>query len=721
MMWYFFIVAKVAIGQAELAMIVCGNVELKEQQLVTVFKPGGKRITKESNLEDVKEADVKGVTSQGVIGTPKELGIGESYYDEWVLPAEFEQHLGKPLKDVISGIDMPVTPPPKKQTSKKSKSLMQRKSPSMGLVDETQLLKQLDKQMSKALSNSEFRDASLNLNFSQGTRFGHTTSTVALKLAKTRRKPPKEIAESIVREIKRSNKISSHFNEISAHPSGFINFTFSDEFLVEQLILATKQGESYGASSVGKGKMVLVESPSINPNAAAHAGHLLNLFIGRSLMRLFEKVGFDTAADNVVHDHNLKICMAMWGIENLSNGTDPTSENTKSDHFVGKYYALAKEKYNVDPEAKAKIDQMLRDLENSDKNMLKLWKKVVTWAYSGHKETFDRLNEEQGHVWYESEYYTKGRDIIESNLGKGVVEKLPDGAVVSRLESYGLPDAVLLRSDGTSLYQTQDIYLTLQKIEKFDPWKAIWVVGNEQILHFQQLFALLDALGILNLDQVYHFAYGILVDKNGDRIGKGSEEAIADNMLDQMRNAAEKIMEQRKISVALDDKDKVSEQVGIGALRYALLSREPHRDVVYDPESALSLTGKSGPYIMYAYARGKSVIRKVQGEGDDSYGSGEFSDLKSSNIEIADCEKDLLLKLFSYPEIVLASANNYAPNILAEYLYDTARAFNNFYEKLTVAGAKGAQKAFRLLLTQLTTTVLKDGMMILGIEALEKM
>jgi arginyl-tRNA synthetase len=365
---------------------------------------------------------------------------------------------------------------------------------------------------------------------------------------------------------------------------------------------------------------------------------------------------------------------------------------------------------------------MLRDWEAGDEEVMKLWKKVVGWAYEGHLRTFKRLGEEPGHMWYESELYKKGRDIIQSHMGKGVVEKLPDGAVVGRLEdTYGIPDVILLRSDGTSLYHTQDIYLTMQKIEKFHPWHAVWVVGNEQITHFQQLYALLDALGILSYESLYHFAYGLVVDSDGTKLGKNAADATADALLDQMKEAASDVIEQRNIDVEVEDEDAVAESVGIAALRYAFLSRDPFKNIVYDPESAVSFTGKSGPYIMYTYARAKSVLRKALGEKIADYGVREQLDLETSNIEISKIEREVLLRLLMYPEVVLSAANKYAPNIIADYLYDTASSFNNLYEKLTIAGAEGEQKRFRLALTKLLTTVLADGMTILGMDVLERM
>jgi arginyl-tRNA synthetase len=607
-----------------------------------------------------------------------------------------------------------------KPRTKKKSELMRRRPTSLELADPGTLTARLSAMVDESLEDAAPHSSEISI--SAGSQFGDVSSTLPMRLAKEKRKSPREIAQGYVSKLTVSDRIEGVVSELNVDGKGFINARLSEGFLVSEMERAVSEGEGYGNSNVGENRVILVESPSINPNAAAHAGHLLNLFIGRSLMRLFRKVGFDTYADNLINDRGIKICMAMWGIENLSEAATPQEAGMKPDQFVGTYYVEAKKRYASDPAVKKEIDQMLRDWESGDPKVRALWKKVVSYAYEGHLKTFSRLGEEPGHMWYESDMYKKGRDIINEHLGKGVIEKLPDGAVIGRLEEkYGIPDVVLLRSDGTSLYHTQDIYLTIQKIEKFDPWHAVWVVANEQITHFQQLFALLDELGILSYERLYHFAYGLVVDKNGTKLGKNAADATADALIDQMKSLAKEVIAQRHIDVEVEDEEQVAETVGIGALRYSFLSRDPFRNVVYDPETAVSFTGKSGPYIMYTYARAKSVLRKALKEDVAGYGVDSALDIESSNIEISEIEREVLLRLLMYPEIILSAANKYAPNMIAEYLYDTASAFNNFYEKLTIAGAQGDQKKFRLALTKLLTTVLADGMTILGIDVLEKM
>ncbi len=608
----------------------------------------------------------------------------------------------------------------KNKNTDKTKKILQRKAAMLGLKDGSHLSERVTAIVDEIIGEHNGGGSS-TLSLSQNSPFGDFSTTLALKRASVLKKSPQEIAQEMVQKLVSDPKGQSLFSSVSAAPNGFINLTLLDSVLVDELVSAYRKKDSFGNSEVGENRTILIESPSINPNAAAHIGHLLNLFIGRALGRLFTKVGFDVKVDNLINDRGIKICMAMWGVANLSESSNPTEAGLKPDQFVGLSYVKAKQLYNEDSSVKEEIQQMLRDWEEGKPEVMELWKKVVGWAYEGHRLTFERLDEVEGHLWLESEIYKGGKDVIQSYLGKGVIEKLPDGAVIGRLEEkYGIPDVILLRADGTSLYETQDIYLTMLKVKKFNPWKAIWVVGNEQIAHFQKLFALFEALEILNVDNLYHMGYGIVVDKKGIKIGKNAADATADTVLDQMRDMALSIMKERKIKRTLEDEGDIAEAVGQGALRYAFLSKDPFLGTVYDPESALSFTGRSGPYIMYAYTRAKNVLGKVYKDTAHDEGK-EVDSLLSEDISLSPEEKSLALSILQYPEIILSAANAYAPNVVAEYLYKLARQFSNFYEKMPIASAEGNERHLRILLTSLTSTILKDGLSILGIRTLENM
>ncbi len=603
---------------------------------------------------------------------------------------------------------------------KVEKSFMKRRAVSLGLVDETQFLQKLRLQVNEILKNSGFEEDSL-LDVSLDPKFGEFYSSLALRLAGKLKKAPQSIAQEIVETLKKDTELNSVFSEITVAPNGFINFRLTPSYILIEVAKALEAGEGFGCSKVGDERTILVESPSINPNAQAHVGHLMNLFLGRALARIFEKVGFNSEADNLINNRGIKICMAMWGVKNLAKGATPESTDLKSDHFVGKYYVDAKALYHSDEKVKAEIDQMLKDWEAGKPEVMKLWEQVIDWAFTGHKQTLARLGEEIGHMWLESDIYLGGKDIIMKHLGKGVVEQLPDGAIIGRLkDKYGIPDVVLIRSNGTSLYHTQDIYLAVLKVQKFKPWKVIWVVGNEHIVHFQKLFALLEELDILSAKDLYHMAYGVVMNKEHERIGKQHELATADGLMDFMHKKALEVMGSRKVDIPLADRDAVAEKVGLGALRFIFLDRDPYKDWVFDPDAALSFTGKSGPYVMYAYTRGKSVLEKLGINAVDYKALADMA-VKSSSESVTELDKQLFLKLLLYPTVILEAANNYAPNELAEYLYQVASLFNNFYEKETISGAEGDVQFVRAALTDLTTRVLQNGLGVLGIEAVEKM
>lgn len=609
----------------------------------------------------------------------------------------------------------------KRTTSPTSQKILQRRVNSLGLTDPNHLTHRLTSNIDKLLGEAGFKESAA-LVFVPNKTYGDVATSVALKLAQEEKRSPAEIAQDIVILLKQDAGVGRTFSSIEAFPNGFINFTLSDHLLLSELKTASSHDAGFGSSDVGSRRTMLIESPSINPNAAAHIGHLLNLFIGRALARLFEKVGFISKIDNLINDRGIKICMAMWGVEHLAGRKTPEELGMKSDQFVGSYYVQAKQKYAEDPKTKAEIQQMLRDWEAGKPETMALWNKTVSWAFKGHKNTFERLHEEEGYLWMESNIYKGGKAVIDKYLGRGIIEQLPDGAVIGRLEeAYGIPDVILLRADGTSLYETQDIYLTMLKVKKFKPWKAIWVVGSEQLAHFQKLFALFDSLSILEVENLYHMGYGLIVDKNGVKIGKNAADATADMVLDQMRDAALSVMQARQVQHEVAKKDEIAEAVGQGALRFAFLSKDPFRGTTYDPESALSFTGRSGPYVMYAYTRAKNVLKKAV-ENDATAVDGYSNlDAQLTNITIGQDERNLALILLTYPEALLSAANAYAPNVVSEYLYNVARSFNNLYEKETLAGGKGDQRLFRLLLTKVTANVLKDGLEILGIQPLEQM
>ncbi len=585
-----------------------------------------------------------------------------------------------------------------------SKGIQKRKEKSLNLVNEETLLGELNVLL-KGFFETTYPELELAnraiLSTSPNISFGHFSTNICFELAKLKNQEVADVAEEVCMKLRGETRVSSVFNRMEAAKNGFINFFLKEEFLVGKLLSSLNDFEKFSSSDLGKGKVVLIESPSANPNKPLHVGHLLNIFLGKSLLAIFEKLGFEVENDNLINDKGLPICKAIWALQEFAQNSTPESEGLKSDHFVGKYYVLGAEKFKESKEVEEKVREILRKWEAGDTEIIAMWKQMMSWVLEGHKETMARLGEEIGHMWFESEIYEKGKGMIKGAVdGKKIVQG-EDGAIVAKLkQEYGVPDVVLVKSDGTSLYHTQDVYLTKLKVEKYHPWKAIWVVGNEQITHFQRLFSLIDMLGLLPIDNLYHLAYGFVFDKEGKKMSSRTGDALSgDELLDMVKDAAKK------------ENETTAEVVSLGALKYAFLSSDPFKDMKFDIQRSLTFNGKSGPYIMYAYARATNILNKV----------GELGESNLDGIQLNDLETAIVLKCMDYPNVVVNCANSYSPSILAEYLYDLSKLFNQMYEKEKVLDSKGSELVLRVSLVRSIQMILNDGLSLLRIQSLDQM
>lgn len=602
-------------------------------------------------------------------------------------------------------------------SSKGSKGITKRRAENMGLVDPSSQLSRLAFLVEAHIA-SEYKVEGRHFNWSNNQNLGDFSSTIALMLSKELKKSPKVIADEIVTDLKSVNLINEVFESVSSAPNGFINFSLSQQYLLSEVIAVIQAGLSFGSSKVGKEKVMLIESPGWNPNKTPHVGHILNLFLGKTLSRLFSKVGFKVENDDIDNDKGLPVMEAIWFYMNHAAGQTPESEETKPDHFVHRLYLSGKQMYIESDKIKEEVRDILLKWESGDPEVVAVWRKIVDWAFEGQLETINTFGEEYtAHRWHESDVYNTGKEIINKHLGGGVVEKLQDGAIIARIEQeYGLPDTILIKSDGTGLYHTQDINLTIQKKEKFNPWRIIWVVAEEQIAHFQRLFAILDAMKIMPIENLYHFAYGWVVGKDGKKLSsRDGSDLNADELYKNLFAAAMEVLENRGEKADLPQKEKVAREVAIGAVKFAYLSKDPFNKIKFDMKEAVSFNGRSGPYIMYAYTRGKGILSKISDSVDINH------DIDLTDFEMTKYDKDLILRVLKYPEIILDSANNYYPALLAEYLYDLAKSFNNFYENVNVAKSNDHEKIARARMVVAVTNVLKDGLGILGINALEAM
>jgi arginyl-tRNA synthetase len=584
------------------------------------------------------------------------------------------------------------------------KGIQKRREKTLNLINKQTLLGELNT-MLKGFLDVVYPELDLGkrsvIFTSPNLSFGHFSSNICFELSKIKNQKVFDMANEVCMKLNSETRVSSVFNKIEVAKNGFLNFFLDEKFLLGKLQNSLEDFDAFSSSNIGKNRVILIESPSANPNKPLHVGHLLNIFLGKSLMSIFEKLGFDVYNDNLINDKGLPICKALWALNTLGKDATPESEGLKSDHFVGKYYVLGAEKFKESKEVEEEVREILRKWENGDTEVISLWKQMIDWVLAGHKDTMSRLGEEIGHMWFESDIYEEGKEMIRKAVDGVKVVQGRDGAIMAKLkDDYGVPDVVLVKSDGTSLYHTQDVYLTKLKVEKFHPWKAIWVVGNEQITHFQRLFSLIDMLGFLSIDNLYHLAYGYVFDKEGKKMSSRTGDALSgDELLDMVREAARK------------ENDKTAESVSIGALKYAFLSSDPFKDMKFDIKRALTFNGKSGPYIMYSFARATNILKKV----------GQVNMEKVVDVNLNDLEKEIILKCMDYPNTIVASANNYSPSILADYLYDLAKLFNQMYETEKVLDSKGSEFVLRVSLVSLVQKILNDGLLLLRIKPLENM
>jgi len=676
------------------------------------------------NLEDVGLAAIVKMFAEELeehFGGKTEIGMLDAEHPVYEFDYQTKDissvSIEEDLKNMVSGA--------RKKKSKGSKKFMKRKAEPMGFVDELQLRSRLTAAVNEVIVRAGY-DESGELQTPQNTEFGDLSSTIALRLAKQLKKQPREIAEEIVDVLKKDQNINNIFSKINIAPNGFINLKMSESFLVSELINALSAGADFGRSDVGKKRVILVESPGWNPNKAPHVGHLLNAFLGKTLFRLFNKIGFEARLDDIDNDKGLPVMQTVWAYIKYGGGAAPENEGMKPDQFVHKFYTIGSTEYKNSDDVKEEVNEVLRRWEAEDPEIRKTWKKIVEWARIGHAMVYEQYGEvKDAYMWHESDVYKAGKEIVMKYLGNGIIEKLPDGAVIARIEEkYGLPDTIVIKSDGTGLYHTQDINLTLQKKKKFNAWRIIWVVAEEQIVHFQRLFAILDALGIMPIENLYHYAYSWVVDKDGSKLSsRDGSELTADELHQRLIGAAVKTLEDRGFSGMDSEKKEIADKVAIGAVKFAYLSKDPFKKIKFDMEKAVSFSGMSGPYIMYAYTRGRSILGKMSEDAaaKEEVASFETLGAKLTDVRMNQLDRELLLKVLQYPGVVLAAANNYMPNILAEYLYELAKSFNNFYENVPVLDAEKDKRLLRCGIIKLTTRVLQDGLGILGIKVLERM
>ncbi len=522
-------------------------------------------------------------------------------------------------------------------------------------------------------------------------------------LSRTLRKAPQQIAAEIASNIQPEGAI------VKVEAVGpYVNFFVSNEEITKATInKVLKDKDDFGSGS-DKNRKVVIEYPSPNTNKPLHLGHVRNMLLGQSLSKILSFNGFKVFQVNLNNDRGVHICQAMLAYKLFGDNKNP---DKKSDHFVGDFYVLFQQKAKDDPKLEQEVQEMLVQWEAGDKETLALWKKMNTWALQGFKETYDSFGIKHDKIYNESDHYKAGKDIVMKALDKGLLEKDEKGNIVIDLENYSIPNKILLRADGTSIYITQDIVLAKIKQEDFKMDKSIYVVGSEQILHFRQLFKILEILKIYS-GEAYHLAHGMVYLPEGKMKSREGKVVDADNLVSEMIQTATNEIKSRYTELMETEVSKRSNQIGMGALRFFILKYDPVKDFVFNPAESISFEGETGPYIQYAHARICSIVEKY---GKKVQSSADFKLLKEKE------EQHLVRLLAKFPAIIEEAARNYKPLVIARYLLDLSQLFNNFYHQHQILTVDEETKTARLLLILAIKQVLQNGLGLLSIEAPEKM
>jgi arginyl-tRNA synthetase len=530
-------------------------------------------------------------------------------------------------------------------------------------------------------------------------------------LAKQLQKNPIEISKQIQKELMCN---LPDFLEKVVAVGPYINFFISKSTLSTSVLTNIFDNNKF--EKLGSGK-VMVEYSAPNTNKPLHLGHLRNNTLGLAISNLLEKTGHKVIKANLINDRGVHICKSMLAYKKYGEGKTPESEGMKSDHFVGKMYVLFNKKLKENPKLEEEAQIMLKKWEDGDKETIKLWKKMNKWAIDGMKETYDDYGTKFDEWFLESELFANGNkdEIIQEGLKKGVFKKEDNGAISAILEDAGLPNKILLRGDGTSLYATNDLMLTQAKFEKFKLNKAIWVVANEQDLYFKQLFKIFEKLGRSWAKDCFHLSYGYVSLTSGKMKSREGTVVDADDLLTEIYNLAKTQVDARYTTLKEEEKAKRAKAIALGAIKFYLLKNDAKKDMVFDPKESLSFEGETGPYLQYTYARAKSILRKAKNEGK-KYTPKNFDLLKEEK------EKELITELGNFDLSIKKSWEQLSLHPLAHHLLAVAEKFNSFYHDVQVLNSSSQELLnARLSLVEATTKILAKGFLVLDIIALEEM
>ncbi len=565
----------------------------------------------------------------------------------------------------------------------------------------------------------------------QATRkdFEGDVTMVVFPLVKALKGNPVEIGTQIGEYLVANTVEVEKFNVVA----GFLNLVIADAFYIN-FFNSIKDNEMFGfVTPKGGEKAVMVEYSSPNTNKPLHLGHIRNNLLGYSVAEIIKASGKKVYKTQIINDRGIHICKSMLAWQKFGNGQTPESTALKGDKLVGNFYVEFDKQYKkeiselivqgkTEEEAKKlapsilEAQQMLLDWENGKPEVIELWKTMNQWVYDGFEQTYKNLGVDFDSYYYESNTYLLGKEVVQFGLEKGIFEKDPDGSVWIDLTEDGLDRKIVLRSDGTAVYMTQDIGTAIQRVKDFpDVGGMVYTVGNEQDYHFKVLFLILKKLGFDWADSLYHLSYGMVELPSGKMKSREGTVVDADDLMAEMTTTAQTISEElgKLEGYSNEEKATLYKTIGLGALKYYMLKVDPKKQMLFNPEESVDFNGNTGPFIQYTFARIQSILRKAD---------FDYKNVVTSAIEMHEKEKELIKQLQVFPDVIQNAAAQHSPALIANYSYDLVKEFNSFYQQVSILGEENQdKKVFRVQLAKAVGNTIKNAFSLLGINVPERM
>ena len=550
---------------------------------------------------------------------------------------------------------------------------------------------------------------------------------VAFSMLRSVKANPQDLCNQLGAALCSSIEDLTAFNVVK----GFLNLSISDSYLLGEFetLFETPNFGSHPST----GRTIMVEYSSPNTNKPLHLGHIRNNVLGYSVAQILKAAGNEVIKTQIINDRGIHICKSMVAWRRFGDNETPETSGLKGDHLVGKYYVVFDQKYREEQETLVEkgmskeeaateapifkeAQELLRLWESGDQEVIRLWETMNGWVYKGFNQTYKDLGVDFDHLYYESDTYLLGRDIIEEGLEKSVFFKKEDGSVWADLTDEGLDEKLVLRRDGTAVYMTQDLGTAVQRVKDHPSIDGmVYTVGNEQDYHFKVLFLLLKRLGYHWADHLFHLSYGMVDLPTGKMKSREGKVVDADDLMQEMAETAEKISSElgKLDGFTKEEKSELYHKIGLGALKYFILKVDPKKRILFDPEASVDFQGNTGPFIQYTHARIQSILRKVE--------SSDFK-LTIESVQLHEKERELMLLLMNYPSVIRSAAEAYSPALVANYIYDLVKAFNSFYQQVTILAEEDRDKRnLRLQLCSKIAEVIAHGSALLGIEVPDRM